>query len=312
MLALTQAAVLCAGMRGVPVMAARGIKNVKIEYSTDGQAWIGLAAPENIVYGETADTDYPFQLAKASGENGIPATNLNTADHQPVEFHGITARYVRLTPKDSWGSENYWGLSEVVFTKQGGEEAVSAEDVEVKTTKGQLPELPAFADVTCASGSQGKKAVVWDSYDTSLCDQEGQFTVTGKIFGTEVEIRCTVTVKRPDIVNKKALLNHKKVTSVVIGKYVTAIGSSAFSGCAKLTKVTIGVSVKKIGKKAFYGCKKLKSITIRTKSLTKKSVGSKAFGGTSTKAVIRVPKGKAKAYTVCLRAKGVGRNVKIK
>lgn len=115
--------------------------------------------------------------------------------------------------------------------------------------------------------------------------------------------------------------NSKKVSSVSIPstvsyggkKYqVTAIGSKTFFRASKLKKVTIGKHVAQIGSRAFYGCKKLKSICIKTKKLTNKKVGSKAFKGISKKATIKVPKTKKKAYKKILLKKGVSKKVRIK
>ena len=87
---------------------------------------------------------------------------------------------------------------------------------------------------------------------------------------------------------------------------VTAIGANAFKKCTKLKKVTIGKYVSKIGKKAFYKCKKLKTIVIKTKKLSAKKVGSKAFKGINKRATIKVPKSKYKTYKKWLKKKGVG------
>lgn len=103
-----------------------------------------------------------------------------------------------------------------------------------------------------------------------------------------------------------------KLKSVTLGKNVTFIGNKAFYKCLRLTKITIPSKVKKIGKQAFYNCKKLKNITIKTSKLTSGRVGSKAFKGIHSKAVIRVPKKKLKSYKKLLRAKGIGKRVKVK
>ena len=70
--------------------------------------------------------------------------------------------------------------------------------------------------------------------------------------------------------------------------------------------------MKTIGESAFSGCKKLKNITIKTKKLTTKKVGSKAFKGIHKKAVIKVPKSKLKAYKTMLKKRGIGKSVKVK
>lgn len=113
-------------------------------------------------------------------------------------------------------------------------------------------------------------------------------------------------------IEKKAFKNNKKLEKVVIGEKVETIGAEAFSGCKKLKTVTIGKNVKAIGSKAFYKCKKLKNITIKTKKLTSKTVGSKAFKDIYAKASIKVPKSKLAAYKKLLKTKGVGKKAKIK
>lgn len=113
-------------------------------------------------------------------------------------------------------------------------------------------------------------------------------------------------------IGKNAFANCKKLKTITMGKKVKTIGDKAFYKCIALTKIKIPGTVNKIGKQAFYGCKKLKSITISTKKLTTKNVGSKAFKGIYSKATIKVPKAKLKAYKTLLKKKGVGRKVKIK
>ena len=51
------------------------------------------------------------------------------------------------------------------------------------------------------------------------------------------------------------------LVSLTIGKQVTSIGKSAFSGCKGLTEVTIPESITSIGKNAFYNCTGLTSVT---------------------------------------------------
>lgn len=103
-----------------------------------------------------------------------------------------------------------------------------------------------------------------------------------------------------------------KLKSVSVGKNISSIGDKAFYNCKALSKITIPAKVAKIGKQAFAGCKKLKTIAVKTDKLTKKSVGAKAFQGIYAKAKITVPKKKKKAYVKLLKAKGIGKKVKIK
>lgn len=105
-------------------------------------------------------------------------------------------------------------------------------------------------------------------------------------------------------IGKNGFYGCKKLKSVIIGKKVTNIKGKAFYRCTALKAITIPAKVKRIGKQAFYGCKKLKSITIKTTKLRMKTVGSKAFQGISTKAKVKVPKGKVKVYKKLMKAKG--------
>lgn len=113
-------------------------------------------------------------------------------------------------------------------------------------------------------------------------------------------------------IDEEAFSGCKNLKTVKLGKNVTVIGNKAFYNCKKITSITIPSKVNKIGKQAFAGCKKLKKIDIKTVKLTSKNVGSKAFTGIQSKAVIKVPKKKFKAYKTLLRKKGAGKKVSIK
>lgn len=136
-------------------------------------------------------------------------------------------------------------------------------------------------------------------------------------------------------IGKNAFKNQKQLKKIMLGKYVKTIGEGVFSGCgnlqavtvggnvteigdkafykcSRLQKITIPAKVKNIGKSTFYGCKKLKSITIKSKKLSDKNVGSKAFKGIYAKATVKVPKSKLSAYKKMLRKKGIGAKVKVK
>jgi len=88
---------------------ACGMRDVTIEYSENGKKWEELKSE-----------GYPFRLAKATGKQWMPATNLDDGKSSPISFNGVKARYVRLAPnaavgKGNWGG-NKFGLSEVRFT----------------------------------------------------------------------------------------------------------------------------------------------------------------------------------------------------
>lgn len=102
---------------------------------------------------------------------------------------------------------------------------------------------------------------------------------------------CMVTA-----IGNKAFYGCKALKRVSTGSNVLSIGSKAFSGCKALTKVTILKKTKKIGSSAFAKCSNLRTITIKTTSLTKKSIGKKAFHGIAKKAKFKLPSSKKKLY----------------
>ena len=106
---------------------------------------------------------------------------------------------------------------------------------------------------------------------------------------------------------KKIVVN----SSVKIGGKnfkVTAIGNNAFKNCGKAGSAEIKANVTNIGSKAFYNCKKLKKLTIKSTKL--KKVGKNAFQKIHSKAAIKVPKSKLKAYKSLLQGKGQKKGVK--
>ncbi len=135
--------------------------------------------------------------------------------------------------------------------------------------------------------------------------------------GDSAFYKCTALTKvtipsKVKTIGKSAFASCTKLKTVTIGKNVTTIGDKAFYKCSALTKLTIPSKVNKIGKSAFYHCKKLKTITIKTTKLTTKNVGSNAFKGIYSKATIKVPKSKEKAYRTLLKKKGIGKSVTVK
>ena len=102
---------------------------------------------------------------------------------------------------------------------------------------------------------------------------------------------CMVTA-----IGNKAFYGCKALKRVSTGSNVLSIGSKAFSGCKALKKVTILKKTKKIGASAFAKCSNLRTITIKTTSLTRKSIGKKAFHGIAKKAKFKLPSSKKRLY----------------
>ena len=121
-----------------------------------------------------------------------------------------------------------------------------------------------------------------------------KYTITGaKADGTGTVAIAGTTYSRSD----KKFVSLTIADTVVIGDVrfkITSVSANAFSRYTMLTSVVIGKNVTSIGSNAFVLCKNLKKMTIKSAKL--KSVGAKAFSGTYSKITFAVPRNKAKAY----------------
>jgi len=149
----------------------------------------------------------------------------------------------------------------------------------------------------------------------AACKVEGiTYTITAiaeKAFQNNRKITGVVIGDKIKTIGAEAFSGCKKLKKVTLGKNVTAIDSRAFYNCSRLTAVTIPAKVKKIGKEALARCGKLKKIVLASRKLTARNVGKNAFKGISSRATIKAPKSKRKAYRSLLRKKGVGKKVSI-
>ena len=142
-------------------------------------------------------------------------------------------------------------------------------------------------------------------------------TIKDKKTGYSYKV-TSASVKSPKVSLKSVPKKTKTLkipASVTIGgvKYeVTGIVAKACKNRTKLKSVVIPKTVKSIGSQAFYGCGKLKTITCKSKKLTKKKVGAKAFTGIAAKAVFKAPSGKKITYKAFLFKKGFPKTGKIK
>ena len=175
------------------------------------------------------------------------------------------------------------------------------------TTKPEQPDKKPGNTTTKPAQPNKKPAIKNTTLKTGTKVTDKKSNASYKVTGKE-------TVQYTATTNKKASKVTVPSTVTVKGvKYqVTSIAANAFKNNKKLKTVVIPASVRSIGKQAFAGCKNLKKITIKTPYLTKKSVGAKAFKGIAAKATIKVPKKQLKAYKKLLKAKGIGKKVRIK
>lgn len=174
----------------------------------------------------------------------------------------------------------------------------------------EAPGTSTSPSVSAAPNENGESAAPADDEDLHIAVSGSSYSPT-VIDGVQgVELRNFDTQKTTIVIPDYITIKGKKYP-------VIAISGNAFKKCKKLTKVVIGKNVRRIKPKAFYNCKNLKTIVIKTKKLTMKRVGKKAFAGIYKKAKITLPKGgfskmQKAAYKKILRARGVGKKAKIK
>lgn len=90
-----------------------GLKKVKIFYSYDNEEYVELKGK-----------GYPYVFASANGKPELKATNLDDGKNSPLDFEGLSARYIRIAPDIESGEgchgayiegQTRFGLSQVRF-----------------------------------------------------------------------------------------------------------------------------------------------------------------------------------------------------
>ena len=258
-----------------------------------------------LIYGNIAEAGVSgISDTNYTGENITQPSMKVTADGNPLS-EGID--YIV-----SYENNINAGTATITITGKGiyaGTKKVSFKIIKAEEDNSKNPGDP-------ANSANSVESVVTTTGTYSVQNNEATFTAPAKKTAKTVTVPATIkangkTVKVTAIA-PNALKGMKKLTKVTIGSNVTTIGKNAFANDAKLTTVTIGKNVKSIGARAFYKCKALKKITIKTKKLTKKTIGSKAFTGINKKAVIKSPKAKKAAYKKILLKKGMKKTTTFK
>ncbi|MDO5145889.1 MAG: leucine-rich repeat protein [Eubacteriales bacterium] len=164
------------------------------------------------------------------------------------------------------------------------------------STAPTVPVAPVAPTTPAAPAAPTTGSVVEDQKSSDIYEVTGSSTV---------EYVKAKAAKAAVVVPASVTIDGKKYA-------VTSIAANAFRNNKKLKKVVIPAKITKIGKNAFLKCKNLKRVVIKSKKLKAKAIGKNAFKNISPKAVVKVPKGKVKAYQKILRAKGLGKKVRVK
>lgn len=222
------------------------------------------------------------------------------------------------------GNKEYWTCSDCkkVYADADGKTETTVAAMTVAAT-GVLVKGTAFYKVT---GSDTKNPTVTyienKSSKATTVSVPSTVTVEGVTYkvtaiadnafkGNKKITKVTIS-KNVKTIGKNAFNGCSNLKTVTIGSNVTSVGENAFKGCKALTKVTLPSKTTKIGANAFNGCSKLKTITIKSNKMTSKTISKNAFKGLSSKATIKVPKGKAKSYKTLFLKRGLSKKVKVK
>ena len=315
--AAEDAAADAAGARDAAEAARRAVEEAK---NSVMQARADTEAAREEAETAKADAQKAQEAAEDAAETASVAVEAVNAAAESAAQQAKFAEAARDLAKDYAEDARAWAeKAEDAYKKM--EEMQKANEERHRACEGKLAELERRLN-------ESEKKADLDRNGEELSDGKLKYAITDASERTvEVTGACKDTVKKvtiPDTVKsggityqvtairRDAFRYSKNLQSVVLGKNVKSIGQKAFYGCKKLAKARLGRKVKSIGVKAFYGCKKLKGITVQTKKLTKQSVGSQAFKGIHSRAVITVPKAKLGAYKKLLQTKGLGKKVKFK
>ena len=182
----------------------------------------------------------------------------------------LTEKTMTVTiPKGSYGNREYtanWVANtyKVTYDANGGT-ASKTEDVATYES-----------NFTLATAERlGYEFVCWEHNGEAFTSDKWNLTTSITLVAKwNTELEYTLYGITYSVTGINVTKDSYTILSMYNGKYVTRIGSSAFSGCSSLTSIEIPNSVTSIGYEAFRYCNSLTSITIPD-SVT--SIGEYAF-----------------------------------
>ena len=152
--------------------------------------------------------------------------------------------------------------------------------------------LPAFALIAMlAPAWTGDGMTVYAASDFEITD--GVLTNYSGNGGA-----VTIPSGKATAIGDSAFYGCANITSLTIPNGIKTIGKQAFANCSAMTSVSIPASVTSIGELSFNGCSKLQTISVSSGSQSFASEGGVLFNADKT-LLIRYPEGKsATSYTV--------------
>ncbi|WP_285136746.1 Ig-like domain-containing protein [Microbacterium sp. lyk4-40-TSB-66] len=127
----------------------------------------------------------------------VPAASAHTLERSApntVTFGAVTTTRLRATLSATGSGSTFAGVA-VSEWKVFADAPTSIEPIDVRTTVGTKPELPATVDATFSDGSHADLPVTWVEVSDAQVAGEGSFTVSGIVPGSPVAAKATVWVR---------------------------------------------------------------------------------------------------------------------
>lgn len=321
--------------KDVSLKDEKDIEAVRTAYGklTDDQK--KLVSAEAVQVLEAAEAKIRLlKTEKALGE--LPSASKVTLENEK-EVAEVRKQYDALTrqQKKELSSEDVWNLfdaeKKIEQLKAAAEKAAKAEASAKDVEAAEKVEKQIMAIGTVTLSKVEKVTAAKAAYDKLTKEQKQLISVEAVVTLKEAVAESnkyikdtktnayyritkagqngTVSYIRP-IAKEASAVIPAQITVAGHTYKVTAISAKAFNKNTAVQKVVIGKNISKIGKEAFYGCKNLKKIQVKSKKLSAKNVGSRAFKGINKKAKMSVPKSKVKSYAKWVKTKG-SRSIKV-
>lgn len=289
---------------------------------SDHNAWIAKKAtgsvPEQTIVDSHLIKDHVYRITVTRKGKDITVNYYDATDQK--DYYEVTvsgSNFGEDTKVHLIAQVGTFGVGQEVNMDVDPSETVAPPEVTVAPPA----DVTTAPDVTAEPSSEPSKAPdvttapsTEPSAEPEPDDNKGaktgsKVTVSGNTYKVNSGSKVTYTAKK-----KNTATVTVPATVKIKGKTykVTAIGANAFKGNKSVKKITVSKNITKIGKSAFSGCKKLKTIVIKSKKLKASGIAKGAFKGITKKTVIKVPKGKKKAYQKMFRKKGLSKAVKVK
>ena len=227
-------------------------------------------------------------LPKAINNNATPYPVISIADKAFFACSDLVAIAIGINITDI-GSEVFSGctqLDSIAITNPAPPDC--AADAFASIAAGCKVYVPA------GLGADYENATGWEDFGANIIEDD-QIILNGVTYQLYNNYTATVT----GYTSPPATLTLPETVSGPSGKSyeVTAIGASAFSGCALLTTIYIPAGITSVGASAFVGCTALQSFTVDSENTAYSDNDDVLFNNSKT-VLLSYPNAKGAAYSV--------------